>query len=66
MSDRVRFVERAGPWGFVFLLAYTPCLATLATQKRQIGTRWTAAGVGMQFAMAWILAVLVFQIGSML
>ena len=50
----------------VFLLAYTPCLATLATQKRQIGTRWTAAGVGMQFAMAWILAVLVFQIGSML
>jgi len=50
----------------VFLLAYTPCLATLATQKRQIGTRWTTAGVGLQFAMAWILAVLVFQIGSML
>jgi hypothetical protein len=22
MSDRVRFVERAGPWGFVFVLAY--------------------------------------------
>ncbi|MDF1478087.1 hypothetical protein PYV02_03215 [Leifsonia sp. H3M29-4] len=22
MTERVRFVERNGPWGFVFLLAY--------------------------------------------
>ena len=29
----------------VFLLAYTPCVATLAAQKRQIGSRWTAIGV---------------------
>ncbi len=50
----------------VFLLAYTPCVATLAAQKRQIGSRWTAVGVVMQLAMAWLLAVLVFQIGSVL
>ncbi len=50
----------------VFLLAYTPCVATLATQRRQIGGRWTAAGVVMQLAMAWLLAVAVFQIGSAL
>jgi ferrous iron transport protein B len=50
----------------VFLLAYTPCVATLAAQKRQIGTRWTATGVVMQFTMAWLLAVAVFQIGSAL
>jgi ferrous iron transport protein B len=50
----------------VFLLAYTPCVATLAAQKRQIGSRWTAAGVVMQFVMAWILAVAVFQIGAAL
>ncbi len=50
----------------VFLLAYTPCVATLAAQKRQIGTRWTAAGVVMQLGMAWLLAVAVFQIGSAL
>ena len=48
----------------VFLLAYTPCVATLAAQKRQIGARWTATGVVMQLAMAWLLAVAVFQIGS--
>ncbi len=46
----------------VFLLAYTPCVATLATQRRQIGTRWTMAGVGMQLTMAWLLAVAVFQL----
>jgi ferrous iron transport protein B len=50
----------------IFLLAYTPCVATLATQKRQIGTRWTAVGVGMQLTMAWLLAVLVFQVGAAL
>ncbi len=50
----------------VFLLAYTPCVATLAAQKRQIGGRWTATGVVMQLAMAWLLAVAVFQVGSAL
>ena len=50
----------------VFLLAYTPCVATLATQRRQIGGRWTATGVVMQLTMAWLLAVAVFQIGSAL
>ncbi len=50
----------------VFLLAYTPCVATLATQRREIGGRWTAVGVGLQLTMAWVLAVAVFQIGSLL
>ncbi len=50
----------------VFLLAYTPCVATLATQRRQIGGRWTAVGVVMQLTMAWVLAVLVFQVGAAL
>ncbi len=50
----------------VFLLAYTPCVATLAMQKRQIGTRWTMVGIGMQFALAWLLAVAVFQVGVLL
>jgi len=50
----------------VFLLAYTPCVATLAVQRREIGGRWTSVGVMMQLAMAWILAVLVFQVGAAL
>ena len=57
----------AAVWAFlVFLLAYTPCVATLATQKREIGLRWTLFGIGMQFAVAWCVAVCIFQIGSRL
>jgi ferrous iron transport protein B len=50
----------------VFLLGYTPCVATLAAQRREIGTRWTAIGVGVQFVLAWTIAVAVFQIGRLL
>ncbi|HEX2705430.1 MAG TPA: ferrous iron transport protein B, partial [Candidatus Lustribacter sp.] len=50
----------------VFLLAYTPCVATVAAQWREIGAPWTLFGVGLQLAVAWILAVLVFQIGRVL
>ena len=49
----------------VFLLAYTPCVATLAAQKREIGWRWTAFGVAMQLTVAWTLAVVVFQVGRL-
>ena len=47
----------------VFLLAYTPCVATLAAQRREIGMRWTLVGIAMQLVIAWTLAVAVFQIG---
>ena len=50
----------------VFLLAYTPCVATLAAQKREIGLRWTVFGVAMQLSVAWLLAVAVFQVGRAL
>jgi ferrous iron transport protein B len=49
----------------VFLLAYTPCVATLAAQRREIGLRWTLFGIGMQLTTAWLLAVLVFQVGRL-
>ncbi|WP_205863258.1 ferrous iron transport protein B [Planosporangium thailandense] len=50
----------------VFLLAYTPCMATVAAQRAEIGTRWTLVGMGIQLAVAWLLSVLVFQVGSLL
>ena len=50
----------------IFLLAYTPCVATLAAQKREIGMRWTLAGVGLQLVIAWVLAVATFQLLRML
>jgi ferrous iron transport protein B len=49
----------------VFLLAYTPCVATLAAQRREVGLKWTLFGVAMQLTTAWVLAVAVFQIGRL-
>lgn len=57
----------AAVWAFlIFLLAYTPCLATVATQRREIGGRWTAFGMATQFTVAWLVAMAVFQVGRLL
>ena len=50
----------------VFLLAYVPCVATLGEQRREIGTRWMLASVGISLTTAYVLAVAVFQIGRVL
>jgi ferrous iron transport protein B len=50
----------------VFVLAYTPCLATMAEQARLFGRRWTAAAVGAQLLLAWVLSVAAFQLGRLL
>ncbi|MFC9994858.1 ferrous iron transport protein B [Nocardia sp. NPDC127526] len=47
----------------MFLLAYTPCMTTLAVMRQEIGTRWTLFSVALQLSVAWVLAVAVFQIG---
>jgi ferrous iron transport protein B len=50
----------------VFVLAYTPCVAALAEQRRLVGWRTAASALTAQLAGAWVLAVLVFQVGSRL
>lgn len=71
LSDHVRadFEEASGGhplaavWAYMlFLLAYTPCVATIAAQRRKIGWRWTLFGFGVQLVTAWVLAVGAFQI----
>lgn len=53
----------AAVWAFMlFMLAYTPCVATLAAQRREIGIRWTIFGLATQLIGAWILAVATFQV----
>ena len=50
----------------LFVLAYTPCVAALAEQRRLFGWRPTASALGAQLLAAWALSVLVFQVGSRL
>ena len=50
----------------VFCLLYTPCVATLATIRKEThSSKWTIMTVFFQLAVAYIAAVLVFQIGSL-
>ena len=50
----------------IFVLAYTPCLATVAEQARTLGGRAALLAVPVQLAVAWVLAVVVFQVGRLL
>lgn len=46
----------------VFVLSYTPCVATVAEQKRVFGWRWAFGGMAGQLIVAWLLAVGTFQL----
>ncbi len=49
----------------VFTLIYSPCVAAIATVKREMRSAWSALGVALyQTAVAWVAAFAVFQIGS--
>ena len=51
----------------LFTLLYTPCVAAIATVKRELRSTWQTVGVvALQCTVAWIVATLVFQIGSLL
>ncbi len=47
----------------VFCLLYTPCVAAIASVKRELGGKWAVAMVVGQCVIAWIAAFAVYQIG---
>ena len=49
----------------VFCLLYTPCVAAMASIRREIGTRWMVAIIVVQCAIAWLCAFVVYQAGSL-
>ena len=50
----------------VFCLLYTPCVAAIASVKRELGGKWAAAMVFGQCLIAWIMAFVVYQIAGLL
>ena len=50
----------------VFCLLYTPCVASIATIKRELGGRWALGVAIFQCVIAWIVALIVRLIGLML
>ncbi len=69
-SIETGFEESSGGHGalaalafMVFILVYTPCVATVGAIRHEIGTRWMWFSVIGQTMLAWVMAVGVFQIG---
>ncbi|MFA9376082.1 MAG: ferrous iron transport protein B [Lachnotalea sp.] len=50
----------------IFCLLYIPCVATLATIKRETGSwKWTSLTALFQLTVAWVITFGVYQIGSL-
>ena len=50
----------------VFSLLYTPCVAAVASVKRELGAKWACAVVVWQCAVAWVVTTLVHLIGMLI
>ena len=49
----------------VFSLLYTPCVAAIASVKRELGGKWAAAMVFWQCLIAWIAAFITYLVGNL-
>ena len=51
----------------VFCLLYIPCIATLATIKREAGGwKWAGYAALFQLVVAWVITFLIYQVGSLI
>lgn len=50
----------------IFSALYTPCIAVLATMKKEYGTKMMMISALYQFLVAWVAAFYVYQIGTLL
>ena len=60
------FTTRSAASFLTFCLLYTPCVAAVATIRRELGSKWkTLAVVTAQCVVAWLAALLVYQMGGL-
>lgn len=51
----------------VFCLLYPPCIASLATMRKELNSRWSTCGIiAYELGIAWIMAFIVRHIGLLL
>jgi len=56
----------AGLAFMVFVLLYTPCMAAVAAERHELGSKWMWLSLLGQLAIAWVVALAVFQVGRLL
>ena len=50
----------------VFCLLYTPCIAAIASIKRELGTKWAVSIAVFQCSIAWICAFITSVLGQII
>jgi ferrous iron transport protein B len=50
----------------VFVLLYVPCVATLGAIKHEFGASWAVTSAIYQTLLAWVAALMVYQVGRLL
>lgn len=50
----------------IFCLLYTPCVAAIASVKRELGGRWAVFMVVFQCLVAWVIAFLAYRLALLL
>lgn len=50
----------------VFVLLYVPCVATIGAIKQEFGWRWAITAAVYQTSVAWLVAFLVYQVGTLI
>jgi len=50
----------------VFCLLYTPCVAAIASIRRELGAKWSGIVIVLQCTIAWLVSFAVYSIGVLL
>ena len=50
----------------LFVLLYFPCIATIATLRREAGHQWAWFTVVHSLLLAWFLSFVVYQLGTLI
>lgn len=50
----------------VFCLLYTPCVATIASVKRELGIKWALGMVILQCVIAWVVSFAIYSLGTVI
>lgn len=66
LALRAAFTPASALAYLVFVLLYVPCVSTIAAIRQEFGARWAATSAVYQTAVAWTVALAVYQIGSRL
>lgn len=65
--EMVSVISAAGAMSFlVFCLLYTPCVAAIASVKKELGGKWAAYVVVIHCVVAWIAALITYIIAGIL